>query len=348
MPARLRGSDVTVTAVPSSTQETSPGHSVSGVLSSAGASALFSVIFFLAAALEPLDAFQMLAWRIVAMLIVVALVFTALRLWSDVRNILSRLRQRPVLVAVVVLDGALFALQQWLFGWAPQAGRGLEAALGYLLLPLVMVVLGVLLHRERLSALRITSVIAAAAGVTAAIFIAGGLTWPTLVVALGFPVYFVIRRHTRLDSGGALLLELVVMLPFSAWMLSQSATWKPLLDTPKLAWTLALFGLVSGIAFTLFFRASRLLPFGLFGLLSYLEPVLLIVVAVTLLDENLAPADALVYGPIALALGLLAIESTRRSPAPGQSRAVGGRAVDTGRASAPTVAATPPATTAGK
>jgi chloramphenicol-sensitive protein RarD len=296
---------VTATAVPS--QEAASGEPVSGVVSSLGASVLFSVIFFLATALEPLDAVRIFAWRVVALLLVLALAFSALRLWSDVRGVLFRMRRRPALIGVVIVNGGLFAVQQWLFGWAPQAGRGLEVALGYLLLPLVMVVLGVLLYRERLSPLLTASVLTAAGGVAAAVFVAGGLAWPTLVVALGFPVYFAIRRSTGLDGEGALFLELTSMLPFAAWTLCRPASWEPLLDRPGLAWTLALFGVVSALGFLLYSRAVRMLSFGLFGLLGYLETVLLVLVAVTLLGEDLTPADAVVYGPIAVALALLAL-----------------------------------------
>lgn len=63
-------------------------------------------------------------------------------------------------------------------------------------------------------------------------------------------------------------------------------------------------------------RASELLPFGLFGLLTYVEPVLLAVVSITILGESLTPVDLLAYGPIAVALCLLGIENAtaRRSP----------------------------------
>ncbi len=63
-------------------------------------------------------------------------------------------------------------------------------------------------------------------------------------------------------------------------------------------------------------RASELLPFGLFGLLTYVEPVLLAVVSITILGESLTPVDLLTYGPIAVALCLLGIENAtaRRFP----------------------------------
>ena len=75
-------------------------------------------------------------------------------------------------------------------------------------------------------------------------------------------------------------------------------------------------GLVSAAALLLYLRASELLPFGLFGLLTYVEPVLLAVVPITILGESLTPVDLLAYGPIAVALCLLGIENAtaRRFP----------------------------------
>ncbi len=60
------------------------------------------------------------------------------------------------------------------------------------------------------------------------------------------------------------------------------------------------------VAFLLYLAARSRLPFGLFGLLTYLEPVLLVVVSVVALGEPLLAADAVTFGPIVAALLLLA------------------------------------------
>ncbi|WP_188703277.1 hypothetical protein [Microbacterium nanhaiense] len=75
---------------------------------------------------------------------------------------------------------------------------------------------------------------------------------------------------------------------------------------------------MSTVALLLYLRASELLPFGLFGLLTYVEPVLLAIVSITILGESLTPIDLLIYGPIAVALCPLGIENAtaRRHPAP--------------------------------
>lgn len=285
-----------------------------GVFASVAASVLFGVLFLLPPLLEPLSGSEVFGWRVVLTLPVVAAIFVATAQWRDVVNVTSRIRRRPPLAFALLFDGLLLGVQLWLFGWAPKSGHGLDAALGYLLLPLVMVVLGILVHRERLSVMRGAAVGAAVVGVLAALILKGGLSWVTLVVALGYPLYFTLRRRWRLDSSGALCLELVVLVPVAAWLLTAADAFATLVQTPVLLLAVVLLGLVSGAALVLYLAASRVLPFGLFGLLTYLEPVLLVAISISLLGEHATQLDAFIYGPIALALALLAIEPTRKRP----------------------------------
>ncbi|WP_051717278.1 EamA family transporter RarD [Streptomyces sp. NRRL F-5727] len=287
-----------------------PSVPASGIASSVGASVIFGTIFMIPPHLLPLDPEQILGYRIVAMVAFLAAFFCVARMWDQAAALVGRLRATPHLVGVLVLDAALLGLQLWLFGWAPQSGHGLDLSLGYLILPLVMVVVSVVVYREKLSRRRIAAVLCAAAGVTAAVVLAGGLRWPTLLVALGLPLYFVSRRAFALDSAAAQLLELTAMLPFSVLVL----TVKPSLDTvihrPRLIAGLVLLGLLSAAGFALYLTASRVLPFSLFGVLGYVEPVLLVLVSLTFLGEPWQPADSFVYLPICAGLVLLALEPT--------------------------------------
>jgi chloramphenicol-sensitive protein RarD len=275
---------------------------------------LFGVLFLIPPMLQPLDSLEIVAWRILATLPVLIVLVGLTGGLRDVVAVLARVRRRPALAFVIVVDAALLGVQLWLFGWAPISGHGLETATGYLLLPLALVLVGVVLHGERLSARRGVAVAAAALGVVMALLLGGAVGVATLIVALGYPVYFDVRRRFRLDSPGATLLEQAVLLPVAVALLAARGAAGTSEATWTLAPALALLGLVSGAALWLYLSASRVLPLGLFGLLSYLEPVLLVIVATLLLDEQLGITDALVYGPIACALVLLAVEGGRSRP----------------------------------
>ncbi len=280
----------------------------SGVAASLGASVLFGGTFVLPPMLLPLDPEQVLGYRLVVTLAFLALLFVALGAWTDVASIVRRCRARPHLAGVLVVDALLLGPQLWLFGWAPQTGHGLEVSLGYLVLPLVMVLVGVVVYQESLSLLRGLAVLSAAVGVGAAVLLTGGLGWPTLLVALGFPVYFVLRRTFGLNTAGAPFLELAAMLPFTAAVWLAKPSFDVLTDRPALVLGLLLLGLVSAGGFTLYLTASRVLPFALFGVLGYVEPVLLVVVSLAVFGEPWQPADTFTYLPICLGLALLVVD----------------------------------------
>lgn len=279
-----------------------------GVAASVGASVLFGVLFLLPPLLAPLTGIEIIAWRVVVMLPMLVALFAATVGLRDVARALARIRRRPLLALVLVADAGLLAVQLWLFGWAPIAGHGLDTATGYLLLPLAMVLVGVVLHGERLSRLRGAAVAAAGLGVVAALVTGGAVGCTTALVALGYPIYFDLRRRFGLDGPGATVLEQLVLLPIAIVVLLAHAASGGATATWGHAPMLALMGLVSGAALWMYLSASRMLPFGLFGLLAYVEPVLLVVVSTLLLGETVGASDALVYGPIAVALVILALE----------------------------------------
>lgn len=281
-----------------------------GVAASVVASALFAVLFLLPAYVPELSSNEIFAWRAVVALplLSVLFVFTG---WGQIRAVSARLRRRPWLGLILLVQAALLAVQMWMFGWAPQTGHGLDLALGYLLLPLVLVVIGVLLHREKLSPLRIAAVTAAAAGVIAAFFLAGGAgSIATVLVAVGYPLYFTLRRRFALDGLGSVWHELAILFVAGVVWMFVSPPDAVRVGPPDL-WVALVMGVVSATALVLYLVANRMLSFALFGLLSYLEPVLLVFVSVLLLGEALKVTDLAVYGPIALALVLLAVDSFR-------------------------------------
>lgn len=85
------------------------------------------------------------------------------------------------------------------------------------------------------------------------------------------------------------------------------AGWLAVVQTPKLHIFIPLLGVVSGIALALYMTAHRLLPLGLFGLLSYVEPILLLLAAM-LLGERIQPGQEVMYFLIAAAVVVMAFE----------------------------------------
>ncbi len=184
-------------------------------------------------------------------------------------------------------------------------------ALGYFLLPLVMVLIRRFYYHERLDALQWAGV-AAALGVTHELFMTRAFAWPTLVVSLGYPPYFMLRRRMNVDSLVAFALEIMLMTLIVFVMLCMRDSFALVADKPLLSLLLLpSLGALSTIALGSYLRASRYLPLALFGILSYVEPVLLVGVAVLLLGEAFSMNQLGTYVPIWMAVVLTGLHSAR-------------------------------------
>lgn len=283
-----------------------------GVLASLLASAIFAGLYYYSTLLQPLTGEEIFGWRLLFTAPGVSILLLVTREWRQVRATLRRVRDYPGLAIIFTLNAAMLGVQMWIFMWAPLHGRAMEVTLGYFLLPLVLVLVGRLLYRDNMTRWQIAASLCAAAGVLNEFLRIGTLSWPTVLVALGYPAYFVTRRHFRMDGHGDSWLEMHLLVPAAFWfVLTGPTTLFGIPDHPELFALLPGLGLLSAAAFTLYFFAMRTLNFSLFGLLGYLEPVLLVFVAF-LLGERLAPREWLTYIPIWVAVGLLVMEGVVR------------------------------------
>ena len=137
---------------------------------------------------------------------------------------------------------------------------------------------------------------------------AGGVSWETWLVALGYPAYFVLRRRLGTDHLAGHWLDMVLLVPAARWFMLRAPSSAALVpDHPALYALLPLLGLLSAVALALYMAASRMLPMGLFGLLTYVEPVLLVLVAL-LLGESIAPDQWPTYALVFAAVGVLVLD----------------------------------------
>lgn len=283
---------------------------IKGITLSVVASILFGAMYYFTSTLTPLNGEQVYGWRTLLTLPFLTLFMALSGDWRRVSDTLVGIGQRPQRLLGLLLTSALLGVQLWLFLWAPLHGKALDVSLGYFLLPLTMVLAGRLIYRDRLSLLQKLAVACAMVGVGNELYQAGGVSWPTLVVALGYPLYFILRRRFGTDNLGGLWCELALMLPAAAWFAFGDGGVAALPINAELYWRIPLLGVISAVALVCYILASRLLPFSLFGLLSYVEPVLLVIVAL-LLGESISQSEWPTYLAIWLAVLLLAAEGAQ-------------------------------------
>jgi chloramphenicol-sensitive protein RarD len=214
-------------------------------------------------------------------------------------------------------------LGNWLtFVWGVNNGHILETSLGYFILPLLNVALGVLVLKERLRPLQWLAVLLAAAGVAIEAVRAGGLPWIALVLAGTFAIYGLLRKQLPLDAASGLFLETVCMLPVAlAWL-----TWLahsgqshfgggPALPSGRDLLLMAT-GPVTAIPLLLFAVAARRLPLNMMGFLQYLAPSITFLLAVFVYREPLDLVRALAFAAIWSGLAVYSFDLFRAAGNP--------------------------------
>lgn len=225
-----------------------------------------------------------------------------------------QLRTHPRLLLLLSLSGLLIASNWLLYVWAVNNGRMLEASLGYYINPLINVLLGMLLLGERLRRLQWLAVGLASLGVLQQLWQLGELPWLSLALAMTFGVYGLLRKQAPVAALPGLVVETWLLAPLAlGWLLlhpaavsSQAAFW----STSSALWLLAA-GPVTLLPLICFNAAARHLPYTSLGFLQYLAPTLVLLLAVFVYDEPLAPAKLLSFACIWAALVIFSVDTLR-------------------------------------
>ncbi|NUT92334.1 MAG: EamA family transporter RarD [Saccharothrix sp.] len=282
-----------------------------GIAFGAGAYVIWGMFPAFWPLLAPAASTEILAHRIAWSLAFMLLVTAVLGRWSSLRTLSAR---GWLMVAAA---SALIAVNWGVYIYAVNTGHVVEAALGYFINPLVSVVLGVLVLRERLRGLQYAALAIAVAAVVVLAVDYGRLPWISLVLACSFGVYGLIKKTVPLDATSSLTAESMVLGPVAVgyllWLGGAGTFHDHGLGHAAL---LASTGLVTAVPLMLFGAGARRVPLTTMGMLQYLAPILQFAWGVFVVHEPM-PASrwfgfAMVWAALAV-FTLDALRSRRRS-----------------------------------
>ncbi len=221
----------------------------------------------------------------------------------------GELRDNPKRLAVLAASGALIAVNWLTYVWAVNNGRMLEASLGYYINPLVNVLLGMLLLGERLRRLQWVAVGLAALGVAQQVWQVGSLPWVSLVLALSFGFYGLIRKQAPVAALPGLVVETWMLLPAALiWLAVTPQAGNGNWAMPEIFWLVAA-GPITLVPLICFNAAARHLPYTTLGFLQYLAPTLVLLQAILLFGEPLEPAKLLAFVCIWAGLAVYSVDA---------------------------------------
>lgn len=286
---------------------------IMGVMLAVLSNLLFGVLYAYSHFLAPLSGTQVFIWRMLAMwAALIGYLVISGRLSSHINKLktLHSVKQW----AWLLLPTPIFLSQFWLFMWAPVNGQGVQTAMGYFLFPLMMVVFGCVLFGEKLSRLQWLAVGFAALGVGSEIVRTQSVSWATLWVCGSYPLYYIIRRLQKVGAVTGLLVDLTIFAPFAlAYLFFIAPSSLSLVGgSGFFIVMLAGLGILSVLAMKTNVDASQMLPVNVYGMMSYIEPALLFILAVTVLGNPFESAMIYSYGLIWVGIVFLIVHGVRQ------------------------------------
>ena len=291
-----------------------------GIFYGIGAYGLWGLLPLYFLILHPAGAVEIVANRVLWSLLFCVLLLTATRAW---RKVITAVRS-PGIVGTLAVAGGLIAVNWLTYTYGVTTGHAIEAALGYFINPIVSVLLGVVVLREKLRRLQWVAI---GLGFVAVIVLAvgyGSVPWIALILAFTFGLYGFVKKRVgpRVDAVSSLSIETALLTPIAAgvmiWLSSTGAATLTA-EGPGHFWIMAASGVITAVPLIFFGAAARRLPLSTIGLLQYLAPILQFLLALFVFGEDMPMERWIGFSLVWAGLVLLTIDmlrTVRRSARP--------------------------------
>ena len=266
-------------------------------------------------ALGSVGAGEIIAHRILWSVLLLAVVLLLMRRRAGV----DALRGNPRLLLWLAGTTVLVTSNWLVYVWAVNAGRVLEASLGYFINPLVSVLLAALLLKERLRRPQQVAFVLATLGVLNQIVQVGALPWISLFLAVTFALYGFLRKRLAIDPVSGLLVETLLAAPFALLYLHRlGADGSLAFGQQGLAVDVLLVaaGAVTSLPLVLFTYGAQRLRLTTMGFLQYLAPTLMFLLGALVYGEPLDAGRLMTFVLIWGGLLIYTWDVVRQSMAP--------------------------------
>jgi len=257
--------------------------------------------------LHHVPAVQLISHRVLWSFVLLFVFIVASRQW----NVFRTAAFKPRVLRIYLVAAALIGVNWLVYIWAVNAGFIVEVSLGYYINPLLSVLMGVLLLRERLRPLQWVPLGLAAAGVLYLTLAYGSLPWIALTLAFSFGAYGLVKKTAPLGSLYGLTLETgLLFLPALLYLLYSETTGQgAFLHTGATSDALLMgAGLMTTVPLLMFASAARRIPLSLMGILQYVSPTLQFLLGVLVYGEPFTQTQFIGFSIVWVALILFGAE----------------------------------------
>lgn len=270
---------------------------------------LFPIYFH---ALHEVPPTQILAHRVLWSLLFLVIVLSVRRQWKW----LPAMVRQPRVIGSFIASAFLLSANWLVYIWAVNNGHVIEGSLGYFINPLVNIMFGYVLLKERLRAMQWLAIALAACGVAWLTWQAGTVPWIALILAATFGAYGLMRKTAALGALEGLSFETMLLFPLAvayvSWLSMQGENAFMNTGSDLTRWLLIAAGPITAIPLLLFASGARRIPLSVLGLLQYISPTMQFLLGVWLFHEAFSAERLVGFLVIWSALALYAAEGLLR------------------------------------
>ena len=261
--------------------------------------------------LAAVDSLYVLAGRIVWSLVFISAILAVRRGFGAVRAVLGDRRE----LGRLALAGIFVCVNWGSYIWAVNSGHMLDASLAYYMNPILAILLGTVVFRERLTGLQWLSVAVTFTGLVITILRYRQIPWVALIIGGSFAVYGAIKKGVHVDAGVSVFFETLVLAPFAlAFMAAAEARGAGAVGVLH-GWQWLLLpatGVVTTVPLLFFAKGIKSTPMTLSGILMYINPTLQLLLSVLLYREAFTTTHAILFGFVWSGLALYLLSSLLR------------------------------------
>ena len=222
-------------------------------------------------------------------------------LWKDKRQFFS------------LMAAAFFISINWyIYIWAVTHDRVLESSMGYYINPIISVVFGMIFFKEKLSRPTIVALFIALLGVLVMTVNYGQVPWASLLLALSFAIYGVLKKRIVLDATRGLAIETLFILPFALMYyvyLYSNDSMQFLHEGWQTDVLMMISGIITAIPLILFAKGAQKIPLYLLGFIQYVSPTITFLLGVFLYHEPFTEVEVIAFGCIWTAIAIFSYAS---------------------------------------
>ncbi|MFD1778325.1 EamA family transporter RarD [Fredinandcohnia salidurans] len=283
---------------------------------------LYTAIAYIAWGVLPLywklidyvPAIEILAHRIVWSLVFVLVIILISKKGNQLVTTLKEIVKNKTKLIGIIASSILITVNWATYIWAVNTDHIIDASLGYYINPLVSVLLGIIVLKERLLFWQGVSFVLAGLGVLILTLQYGSFPWVAITLALSFGFYGLTKKLAKLDSLIGLAMETMVVAPIALiylGVLYNSGVDSFSSATFNVQLLLMGAGVVTALPLLWFAAGANRIPLSVLGILQYISPTISLVLGVFLFQEHFTKAHFITFLCIWSALLIYSFSKTK-------------------------------------